>query len=206
MNLLFARKIENQKYKKIISVLSVLVSIVICVLFVFSAHAKVYISKTLDFAILNAENKLTEFSPEILKVEYDASSITELTNEISNIKTEILESTNSSEGKIIERIVFDSFLNTITGKTATLSNAVFYFQKANGKISVDSFLQGSKKIALKKATPYFFIFRFLVVILFFVYFIIYVCLCAYLKGEKKFYNNSIQFGEENTSVGMENKL
>lgn len=187
MNLLFARKVGNQKCKSIISLLSFLVSIVICNFFVFSAQAKIYVSKTLDFAIRTTENKIKEFSPELLKLEYDTSTITELTDEISNLKTEITEPANSNEEKIITRIVFDSFLNTITGKTEIISNTISYFQKENEKISANSLLQGAKKIILEKASPYF-------------------CLCSYFKGERKFYNNSIQFGDENTSAGMENKF
>ena len=206
MNLLFARKVGNQKCKSIISLLSFLASIVICNFFVFSAQAKIYVSKTLDFAIQTTENKIKEFSPELLELEYDASSITELTDEISNLKTEITESANSNEEKIITRIVFDSFLNTITGKTEIISNTISYFQKENGKISADSLLQGAKKIILEKASPYFFIFKILVIVLFAADFIIYLCLCSYFKGERKFYNNSIQFGDENTSAGMENKF
>lgn len=158
MNLLFARKVGNQKCKSIISLLSFLVSIVICNFFVFSAQAKIYVSKTLDFAIQTTEIKIKEFSPKLLKLEYDASSITELTDEISNLKTEITESANSNEEKIITRIVLASFLNTITGKTEIISNTISYFQKENGKISADSLLQGAKKIILEKASPYFFIF------------------------------------------------
>ena len=150
MNLLFARKVGNQKCKSIISLLSFLVSIVICNFFVFSAQAKIYVSKTLDFAIQTTENKIKEFSPELLKLEYDASAITELTDEISNLKTEITEPANSNEEKIITRIVFDSFLNTITGKTEIISNTISYFQKENEKISANSLLQGAKKIILKK--------------------------------------------------------
>lgn len=206
MNLLFARKVGNQKCKSIINLLSFLVSIVICNFFVFSAQAKIYVSKTLDFAIRTTENKIKEFSPELLKLEYDASAITELTDEILNLKTEITESANSNEEKIITRIVLDSFINTITGKTEIISNTISYFQKENGKISADSLLQGAKKIILEKASPYFFIFKMLVIVLFAAYFIIYLCLCSYLKGERKFYNNSIQFGDENTSAGMENKF
>ena len=206
MNLLFARKVGNQKCKSIISLLSFLVSIVICNFFVFSAQAKIYVSKTLDFAIQTTENKIKEFSPELLKLEYDASAITELTDEILNLKTEITESANPNEEKIITRIVLDSFINTITGKTEIISNTISYFQKENGKISADSLLQGAKKIILEKASPYFFIFKILVIVLFAAYFIIYLCLCSYFKGERKFYNNSIQFGDENTSAGMENKF
>ncbi len=206
MNLLFARKVGNQKCKIIINLLSFLVSIVICNFFVFSAQAKIYVSKTLDFAIRTTENKIKEFSPELLKLEYDASAITELTDEISNLKTEITEPVNSNEEKIITRIVLDSFLNIITGKTEIISNTISYFQKENGKISADSLLQGAKKIILEKASPYFFIFKILVIVLFSAYFIIYLCLCSYFKGERKFYNNSIQFGDENTSAGMENKF
>lgn len=150
MNLLFARKVGNQKCKSIISLLSFLVSIVICNFFVFSAQAKIYVSKTLDFAIRTTENKIKEFSPELLKLEYDTSTITELTDEISNLKTEITEPVNSNEEKIITRIVFDSFLNTITGKTEIISNTISYFQKENEKISANSLLQGAKKIILKK--------------------------------------------------------
>ena len=206
MNLLFARKVGNQKCKSIINLLSFLVSIVICNFFVFSAQAKIYVSKTLDFAIRTTENKIKEFSPELLKLEYDASAITELTDEISNLKTEITEPANSNEEKIITRIVLDSFLNIITGKTEIISNTISYFQKENGKISADSLLQGAKKIILEKTSPYFFIFKILVIVLFAAYFIIYLCLCASFKGERKFYNNSIQFGDENTSAGMENKF
>ena len=185
MNLLFARKVGNQKCKSIISLLSFLVSIVICNFFVFSAQAKIYVSKTLDFAIQTTENKIKEFSPELLKLEYDASSITELTDEISNLKTEITEPANSNEEKIITRIVLDSFLNTITGKTEIISNTISYFQKENGKISADSLLQGAKKIILEKASPYFFIFKILVIVLFVAYFIIYLCLCSYLIISQK---------------------
>jgi hydrogenase-4 membrane subunit HyfE len=176
MNLLFARKVGNQKCKSIINLLSFLVSIVICNFFVFSAQAKIYVSKTLDFAIRTTENKIKEFSPELLKLEYDASAITELTDEISNLKTEITEPVNSNEEKIITRIVLDSFLNIITGKTEIISNTISYFQKENGKISADSLLQGAKKIILEKASPYFFIFKILVIVLFAAYFIIYLCL------------------------------
>ena len=161
MNLLFTRKVGNQKCKSIISLLSFLVSIVICNFFVFSAQAKIYVSKTLDFAIRTTENKIKEFSPELLKLEYDTSTITELTDEISNLKTEITEPANSNEEKIITRIVFDSFLNTITGKTEIISNTISYFQKENEKISANSLLQGAKKIILEKASPYFFIFKIL---------------------------------------------
>lgn len=206
MNLLFARKVGNQKCKSIINLLSFLVSIVICNFFVFSAQAKIYVSKTLDFAIQTTENKIKEFSPELLKLEYDASAITELTDEILNLKTEITESANSNEEKIITRIVLDSFINTITGKTEIISNTISYFQKENGKISADSLLQGAKKIILEKASPYFFNLKILVIVLFFAYLILFVCICSYFKGERKFYNNSIQFGDENTSAGMENKF
>lgn len=206
MNLLFARKVGNQKCKSIINLLSFLVSIVICNFFVFSAQAKIYVSKTLDFAIRTTENKIKEFSPELLKLEYDASAITELTDEILNLKTEITESANSNEEKIITRIVLDSFINTITGKTEIISNTISYFQKENGKISADSLLQGAKKIILEKASPYFFNLKILVIVLFFAYLILFVCICSYFKGERKFYNNSIQFGDENTSAGMKNKF
>lgn len=118
--------------------------------FVFSAQAKIYVSKTLDFAIRTTENKIKEFSPELLKLEHDTSTITEFTDEISNLKTEITEPVNSNEEKIITRIVFDSFLNTITGKTEIISNTISYFQKENEKISANSLLQGAKKIILKK--------------------------------------------------------
>lgn len=129
MNLLFARKVGNQKCKSIISLLSFLVSIVICNFFVFSAQAKIYVSKTLDFAIQTTEIKIKEFSPKLLKLEYDASSITELTDEISNLKTEITESANSNEEKIITRIVLASFFKYNNWKNRDYFKYYFLFSK-----------------------------------------------------------------------------
>lgn len=206
MNMIFGRMIANQKYKNITCTLSVLASIVICVLYVLSTEVKIYTSKTLDFAILTTENKVKELSPEILKLEYETSSITKLTDEISSLKAEISESENQNEEKLLDRIIFSSFLNIITGKTDVFLNSISYFQNENGKISVDTLLQGTKRIVLKKASPYFSIFRALVIVLFFAYLILFVCICAYFKSGKKLYNNSIQFGEENTTTGMENKF
>lgn len=206
MNLIFSRLIENQKYRKIVKILSFIVSILICNLFVFSTQLKTYASKTLDFAILNAENKIKEFSPELLTLEYDASSINELTDKIANIESEIPELTNSDEGKISEQILINSFVRKITGNAETLTNSLSYFQKENEKISVDSFFQGVKSITLKEISPYLAIFKILVIVLFVAYIIIYIAICLYFKGGKKMYNNSIQFGTENTSAGMENKF
>ena len=206
MNLIFARTIENARYRKIVKMLSFLLSVLICMLFAFSMEIKSYASKALDFAILNAENKIKEFSPELLSLEYDASSINELTDKIANIESEIPNLTNSDEGKILEQIFIDSFVSKITGNAETLTNSLSYFQTENGKISVDSFFQSVKIIMIKEISPYLVIFKILVIILFVAYFIIYACISLYFKGGKKMYNNSIQFGEETASVGMENKF
>jgi hypothetical protein len=142
------------------------------------------------------ESKLVEVFPNsnILETNIDTGNIASIIDELQQAVDDI----DTSSDNYFERLVFDAFLNKLTGYIYAAEkgvNTIAATADENGLVTIKSILFNLKNMALKTVSPYFVLGQIGILVLLVVYIGIYAGIAAFLKNGGAMYNKSIVFGD-----------
>ncbi|MDR1249213.1 MAG: hypothetical protein LBK63_07920 [Treponema sp.] len=198
LNKLLADKIEDKKQRIGLKVSAYIVCIILGISFAAAYSLRMIMDVFIEDRIESIESKLAEMFPNsnILETNIDTSEFGSIVGELSQTMNDI----DTSGDSYFERLIFDAFLNKLTGYAHTAENsiaAITAMGDENGLVAIKSVLYNLKNIAIETVSPYFLFVKIGILILLIIYIRIYTGIVVFLKRGGAMYNKSIVFGDIN---------
>jgi predicted PurR-regulated permease PerM len=198
VNLIIVRNIE--KMQKIpMQVVSYFICIPLCLSFFFFIALRDTLDTFVENKIDYVELRLEELLPgtDVMNKTINTSDFSETLDKLNVILSE----RPADEENYFETLVYNILIDKIKNYTDSYMNGAENIVKQlkevsnkNNEVSIRVLLSTIKEIVLDTAMPYLAIGKFITVLLFVVYIIIYVCLVIYFKKGGALYNKSLVFG------------
>jgi predicted PurR-regulated permease PerM len=199
VNLIIVRNIK--KAQKIpMQVLSYFICILLCFCFSFLGSLHNILDKFVENKINYVGLKLVELLPGT-----DIMNITINTSDFSKIFAELndaLSEKSVDNENYFEILAYNSLITKIKSHTDYYINGVENIvdrlnevSNENNEVNMRLLLSTIKEEVLDTITPYFTIGKSVIIFLFIIYIIVYVCLVIYFKRGGSFYNKSLVFGD-----------
>jgi hypothetical protein len=197
LNKLLANKLENKNHRIGLKVSAYILCILLGMAFAIIGSLRTILDNFLENRIAYFETRLVEVFPnsDILETGIETNKLTLITSELR----QIVDNTDKSGDSYFEKLVFDAFLNKLSGYISAAEdsvNTIAMFGNENGIITARSFLYYLKAMALETITPYFIYGQIGILLLLLIYVGIYFGVVIFLKKGGAMYNKSIVFGTE----------
>jgi hypothetical protein len=196
LNKLLAGNIEDKNHRIGLKATAYIVCIILSMLFVAIGSLRIILDTFIENRIAFIETKLVALFPNsnIMETNIDTSNITSVIDELQQAVNGI----DTSSDNYFERLVFDAFLNKLTGYIYTAEksvNTIAAMSDKNGLVTIKSILFNLKEMALQTISPYFVFGQIGILIVLVIYIAIYAGIVAFLKKGGAMYNKSIVFGD-----------
>jgi hypothetical protein len=198
LNKLLAAKIEDKNHRTGLKVISYIVCIVLSMAFFSIGSLRIMLDLFIEDRIEFIGTELSKLFPNsnILETSIDTSELVSVIDELQQMANTI----NTSGDGYFENLVFEAFLNTLTGYVYAVENGINTIALADDKdgiVTVRTILYNLKNTALETISPYFVLGQTGLVIILIIYIGVYAGIVAFLKKGGAMYNKSIVFGDIN---------
>jgi hypothetical protein len=199
VNFIIVRNIEKTQ-KTPMQVLSYFICILLCFVFFLLGSLRNMLDKFVENKIDYVELKLAELLPgtDIMNVTINTSVFSEIYVELNDALSE--QSVDNEN--YFETLVYNVLISKIKSHAdyyingaENIVNRLSEVSNENNEVSIRLLLSTVKEEVLDSIMPYFTIGKSVIIFLFIIYIIVYVCLVIYFRKCGSIYNKSLVFGD-----------